>query len=268
MFNIGSLSASDLRINFTVDQFLQLDFKPGVGFLHVSAMGSPVVNVTGGPKAGLAIAIAKSEIQNQAESQLAGPLAAAQAQLRAIAASRLAQCARAGLKSLDTGADAHFVDAIFRPDGVVLCGPVSLTYRHRPHVSFERTPAGDGFDAIESWIPGGRIDRFEWTWRWFTQPNRRAAGTVGWGDGGAHFHPAPPAAAARQVRTLHCEREAVTGPRRSWEAVPRDQRHARRILQRALVPVRSEFDCQQFRLEFKLPDEVGPLVRLWDPILV
>ena len=58
-------------------------------------------------------------------------------------------------------------------------GVVPLTHRHVPHAAFEKTAAGDGFDAIESWLPGGRVDSFEWTWRWFTNGIEPPPGKAG-----------------------------------------------------------------------------------------
>jgi hypothetical protein len=41
-------------------------------------------------------------------------------------------------------------------------------------VLHDKTPEQDGYSALESWIPGGRIDRFEWAWTWSgqSQPER------------------------------------------------------------------------------------------------
>jgi hypothetical protein len=57
-------------------------------------------------------------------------------------------------------------DALFTPDGMVLRGTISLARRSAPVVKFDKTAAEDAYNALESWIPGGRIDTFEWSWTW------------------------------------------------------------------------------------------------------
>ncbi len=266
VFMLESISASDLRINFTIEQFIRLTFDPGTEFFQVNAFGNPVVDVTGGPKAGYVVAAARSEIQKGAQSQLAGPLADAQTQLSAISASKSRGALVQALKGLDSGASAHFADAVFRPDGVVLCGPVSLTHRYRPQVSFERTAAGDGFDAIESWIPGGRIDKFEWTWRWFTTPVEPSPGPPGAAAEVETFMlRRPQQARSKFGLSLFLEKPlpGLDGQGKVCLAVSGAQIDP---FSGALVPVRGVFECQQFGFEFNLPYEVGPLVRLWDPM--
>ncbi|MBX7435409.1 hypothetical protein JDV09_25400 [Mycobacterium sp. Y57] len=73
------------------------------------------------------------------------------------------------LRTLDDHADATIDDAEFRNAGIILYGTISLQRRARPVVKFDTTPSGDGFTALLSWIPGGRIESFDWTWTWFGQ---------------------------------------------------------------------------------------------------
>ena len=70
------------------------------------------------------------------------------------------------LRSLDGQAGARLTDCVFRTEGVVLRGQIRLSPRRRPVVQWEMTAARDGFSALQSWIPGGRIDQFEWRWYW------------------------------------------------------------------------------------------------------
>jgi hypothetical protein len=71
------------------------------------------------------------------------------------------------LKTLDDNADVWFDRAAFTPYGVVLRGTIALTGRTRTSVSFEESLEADGYTALLSWIPGGRIDKLEWSWSWF-----------------------------------------------------------------------------------------------------
>jgi hypothetical protein len=79
------------------------------------------------------------------------------------------------LRTLDAQADAYIDSATFLPDGLVLRGSVSLTQRRRPVVSARMTEEGDGYSGFDSWIPGGRIDRLEWSWTWVGTRPRGAA---------------------------------------------------------------------------------------------
>jgi hypothetical protein len=73
----------------------------------------------------------------------------------------------AELKRLDPGADVRLTEGSFSADGVLLRGRVSVTPRRRPVMRITKTWEGDAFSALESWLPGGRVDRFSWSWRWF-----------------------------------------------------------------------------------------------------
>jgi len=70
------------------------------------------------------------------------------------------------LQSLDDRALVGLDHAGFSRDGLIFRGWVALSSRHRPLVQNEKTPEEDGHTALQSWIPGGRIDTFEWSWIW------------------------------------------------------------------------------------------------------
>ncbi len=69
-----------------------------------------------------------------------------------------------GLKSIDNSAGAKFSALRVTPDGLILDGRILTKNRQGASVEFEETSDGTAFTAFESWIPGGRIDRFEWSW--------------------------------------------------------------------------------------------------------
>ena len=71
------------------------------------------------------------------------------------------------LKTLDDQASVWLDEAEFLVDGIVLRGVIGLAPRRGMVVTQEKTAAGDAHSALESWIPGGRIDRLEWSWTWF-----------------------------------------------------------------------------------------------------
>jgi peroxiredoxin len=72
-----------------------------------------------------------------------------------------------------------------RPSGIVLHGTLAVTQWPAPHIEFERIPTtpshglhgglhgileGPTYSALRSWIPGGTIDRHEWSMVGDTQP--------------------------------------------------------------------------------------------------
>lgn len=71
------------------------------------------------------------------------------------------------LRKLDEQANVAIDRAAFSADGVVLRGTIALAPRKAPALTFARTAQNDGHSALQSWIPGGRIDQLEWSWRWF-----------------------------------------------------------------------------------------------------
>jgi hypothetical protein len=71
------------------------------------------------------------------------------------------------LHSMDDQASISLDSAEFVTHGIVIRGRIGLAPRQRAVVKHEKTAAGDAHSAFESWIPGGRIDRLEWSWTWF-----------------------------------------------------------------------------------------------------
>jgi hypothetical protein len=162
---------SEFNITFDATQLVSVTFDASTERFVVAAAGSPTVNVQ--PKT--FEVYAKSNIEKQIKSQV-------QAAVNQLA-NQLDLSARKGdligqLRTIDTSADARFDEAVFGPDGVIARGRIYLAPRRNPVIVFEKTAAEDGHSALNSWIPGGRIDRFEWSWTW-----------SGWGhSGNATFH--------------------------------------------------------------------------------
>ena len=71
----------------------------------------------------------------------------------------------AALQSFDKLASVTYKAVEITPDGMILqgaIGPNGTGWRLDPVVHFDVT--ADGFSAFNSWIPGGRIDAYRWTW--------------------------------------------------------------------------------------------------------
>lgn len=79
------------------------------------------------------------------------------------------------LRTLDDQASVWLDSAEFVADGLVLRGTIALAPRRGVEVKNEKTAAEDAHSALDSWIPGGRIDRLEWSWTWSGSGDRGAA---------------------------------------------------------------------------------------------
>jgi peroxiredoxin len=76
---------------------------------------------------------------------------------------------RAG-SSEDPGSSASGAIAI-TPDGVIVRGDIGGPARSAPIVAIAETDQRHAFTALESWIPGGRIDRLIWSWVEYANPS-------------------------------------------------------------------------------------------------
>src|SRR5262249_29775606 len=71
---------------------------------------------------------------------------------------------RNALNSLDPFASVSYTGIDITPDGVIVHGEIGSLPRHPPVVQVGETEHASAFTAFDSWIPGGRIDRFIWSW--------------------------------------------------------------------------------------------------------
>jgi len=70
----------------------------------------------------------------------------------------------AGLQKFDKYAIVKYLTVEVTPDGIILRGKIDSSDRLDPVVHFEETPDRTALTAFLSWIPGGTIDLYEWTW--------------------------------------------------------------------------------------------------------
>lgn len=153
---MADTSDNDYDITFSATQTLAMHFDEAGQQLVVQAVGAPTVTVD---NHGRFAGIIKARAPDLVKSRLSGMF---QTQYIPVA-SAMAPLAEQLIK-FDPGAGVRLDAAEFGFDGVVLRGRVWMSPRANPTVRFVTTPEGDGFSALEAWIPGGRIDRFEWTW--------------------------------------------------------------------------------------------------------
>jgi hypothetical protein len=192
----GSATTDSVLPNGTVsvEQDIALNFDAGSESLWLSAGTRKVSAHVGGPFGGFIEGIVQNELDKAVKSFVEAVCTGAQPALGAMIAQK--QLLKEQLQSLDALADARIADATFLTEGIILRGRIALTPRRRTAVEFEQIAEQDGFTAIQAFIPGGRIDKFEWSWRWFGGRNpgstafhdrfvlRRPSGTVGrWGQG-------------------------------------------------------------------------------------
>jgi hypothetical protein len=166
---------SEFNVSFDISQPVSLTFDWGAEGIALAAVGTPLVNVSvGGPFGSLIEPKVKSEIENAVKPHIQGVLnqAAGRLDLKNRKNELINQ-----LRTLDDEAGARFEGASFSGDGVVLGGRISLAPRRAPAPTFEKTPEQNGYTAFQSWIPGGRIDRFEWSWGWFNGAAQPGADT-------------------------------------------------------------------------------------------
>jgi hypothetical protein len=158
---------SSWNVSFDVTQRVSLTFYSDDDHQMIVAtpFGSPSVNVSAGGILGMALDVfvgVKSEIESAIKSAMPNMVSGFGTFEMTSYATELGT----QLRTLDGQAGARFDRPDFGPDGLVLGGRVMLSSRQRPITRFVKTNEQDGYSAFQSWIPGGRIDRFEWSWSW------------------------------------------------------------------------------------------------------
>jgi len=92
-----------------------------------------------------------------------GALPGASAQVNAAFKAALERLVR-GLHEFDPTASARYTAIDVTPDGLVVRGDIATSGRLAPVVHPVEIDGGKAYSAFPCWIPGGRIERFEWTW--------------------------------------------------------------------------------------------------------
>jgi peroxiredoxin len=152
---------------FTVDHSLWLGFVPASESLVLVSAGPPSVSASvNGPFGFFLNGHVKNAVSAEYNSQLNAALKAAQPMLQAVSDRK--QDLIWQLRSIDDQANAHFEAAEFTNDGMVLRGRIDLSPRWIPRVNFGPLADLKGFTGFVCWIPGGRIDWFDWRWTWFS----------------------------------------------------------------------------------------------------
>jgi hypothetical protein len=175
----GSANTDSILPNATFDisQDIQITFDAGSETLSLSPGSRSVTAHASGIGSGaIADAVSKA-VTNAVKSMINGACSNAQPGLDATIARK--QTLIDQLRTIDTQTNADVNSAEFLPDGIVLRGTIALTSRLAPVVVFEKTVEHDGFSALTAWIPGGRVDKLEWTW---TATGQNAPGAATYDD--------------------------------------------------------------------------------------
>ncbi|MBW3579253.1 MAG: hypothetical protein KY462_16270 [Actinobacteria bacterium] len=147
---------------FDIVQDIQVHFDGGAEAMWLSR-GSGTVTVSA---SGLGHGTVRNAVHNAVASTLVlavdNACVSMQPSLDAMIASKDGLVQQ--IRTIDAQGDVWLERAQFRPEGVVLLGRVVLSPRRRPVVEFAPDASRNGHVAITSWIPGGRIDTFEWRW--------------------------------------------------------------------------------------------------------
>jgi hypothetical protein len=149
---------------FDITQNITLDFNGGDGRLHLTPW-TPGVHVhASGLGAPWVADVVRDQVLKAVPPIVRAACDNAQSNLDSVT-QQTGDLANQ-LKTLDDQAGVRLDSAEFVIDGMVLRGTIALAPRRGVVVKQEKTAAGDAHSALESWIPGGRIDRFEWSWTW------------------------------------------------------------------------------------------------------
>ncbi|HEX7071992.1 MAG TPA: TlpA disulfide reductase family protein, partial [Rhodothermales bacterium] len=68
------------------------------------------------------------------------------------------------LRSFEPSVGGTYTSISISAAGVIVRGDISSAPRIGPIIQVESTDSGAAFSALESWIPGGGIARFDWSW--------------------------------------------------------------------------------------------------------
>ncbi|HVF38657.1 MAG TPA: hypothetical protein VM939_02075 [Gemmatimonadaceae bacterium] len=161
----GDALTPDKRFNFKFDvtQMLAITFDESTESFAAAPIGSATVNIPG--IIGVVIeSKARPVIQDEIKTALTNAASGLTGQLSLQTRKKdlIDQ-----LKTMDDAADAWFDKAVFTNDGVMVRGQIALSGRKLPVNSFAISADKNGYSAFDSWIPGGRVDSFSWSWKWF-----------------------------------------------------------------------------------------------------
>lgn len=170
----GRTQKAIFNFDFDVTQLMLITFDSSIEEFTAAPFGSASVHV-GGTFGSIIEAYAKPRIQQEvaaavknAASGMAGELSLSNRKAELVTQ----------LQTMDDAASVWFDTAVFTADGVIVRGRIGLTGRRGPLPNFAIASENDAYTAYTSWIPGGRIDSFAWSWRWFNNAGDAGSETL------------------------------------------------------------------------------------------
>jgi hypothetical protein len=165
---------SIFNFDFDVTQTMLITFDGSTEEFAAAPFGAATVSVPGilGP---VVEALARTEIQNGIAGAMKNAAAGMAGQ---ISVSTRKDDLVKQLQTMDAVAGVFFTNAVFTTDGVVIRGDVTVSPRKAPEVSFGFTATKNGYSAFQSWIPGGTVDSFNWSWKWFNNGGKPGFTTI------------------------------------------------------------------------------------------
>ncbi len=153
------------NVGFKIEQNITFQFTPGTQDLKVVPVGQPAVDVNAsGPLGGWVKTLAAPKVRKEFEVEREKALAAANSQIEQVLKGEGSP--KNALKSLYPARDyLQYTSLDVDPnDGLILRGQLTARTPAPVVVQFNERGEGSGFSALQSWIPGGTIERFVWTW--------------------------------------------------------------------------------------------------------
>jgi len=148
-------------VSFTFTQKFKLALDASTQQVTLAADGNPSVN-TNLPFNFLHEAF-ENAIKEARDNALSGGAAPVNDAVNGVFASAR-QKLIGGLKIFDESASATLTAVKITKDGLIVRGEIGSGPRQAPVVQFNEIDEGRTFSALGTWIPGGKIDRYIWSW--------------------------------------------------------------------------------------------------------
>jgi peroxiredoxin len=136
-------------------QRVTLALDPPTQRVDLEAVGEPDVDESWFIPHDTAVNVVKTEMAKALEANAPG--------IRAVFSDAKTSFGGA-LRQFERTASATYTQVDISPDGVKIRGEITSATRISPVVEIRETNQGQSFTAFPSWIPGGGIDRFTWSW--------------------------------------------------------------------------------------------------------
>jgi peroxiredoxin len=145
--------APDGFISF--DQALTLELNVPAQTVTLKALGDPNVDESWFIPHSLSLSIVRSQ-RDAGLVQAANPIR----NILSATRNRLLQA----LQQFDASSSIQYTSTGITPDGLVISGSIDTKYHYKPVLQFTETSDKKSFTAFQSWIPGGRITNYHWSW--------------------------------------------------------------------------------------------------------